>query len=201
MNLPAGTTQQCAAPTSFYQMQCQLLIGHKRVTLATNSRPSTAHPAATVNGPLTPADLQAAYGLSGISATAGTGQTVAVVDAFNDPNIALDLRDYPVNNSLPACANASGVGTTAGCITVLNQNGAASPLPASTDIGWEDETALDVEMISAICPNCAIVLFEANSPSVIDLGTAENSAAKVSKFVSNSWSGGDFPGESALDNT
>ncbi len=85
---------------------------------------------------------------------------------------------------------------------MLNEKGQASPLPAAPtgeNLSWEDETALDVEMIWAICPNCHIDLFEANSSFTTDLGTAENSAAKVTKFISNSWSNADYPGENVYD--
>jgi hypothetical protein len=82
---------------------------------------------------------------------------------------------------------------------VVNASGRSQPLPPSGDAGWADETALDVEMVAAICPNCRIVLFEANSSSLASLGAAENSAARVARFISNSWSGSDFPGESRYD--
>ena len=130
--------------------------------------------------------------------------TVAIVDAYGDPTIASDLRQYRSNVSAACLREFQRHGTGAGCLTILNQNGAAFPLPAAPDpgsdrLGWEDETALDTEMVSAICPNCHIELIEANTANIPDLGAAENSAAKVSKFVSNSWGGGDFPGESFYD--
>jgi hypothetical protein len=157
-------------------------------------------PAAIGAGPLTPANLQSAYGLASASANGGNGMTVAIVDAYGDPNIQGDLTLYRADLGLPAGSCTNGTGP--GCLTVFNQNGQASPLPAAppaSQIGWEDETALDVEMVSAICPNCAIKLFQASSPSITDLGTAVNSAAKAAKFVSSSWGGGDYPGESVLD--
>jgi hypothetical protein len=181
-------------------MQCQLVHGKKSAGTVIRPR-SAATTALAISTSLGPADLQAAYGLAGptgASAQDGTGETVAIVDAYGDPSIQSDLAKYRANWSLPACDSSTG----AGCLTVLNENGQASPLPAKgtgANQAWEDETALDVDMVSAICPNCHIDLFEASSGNLPDLGTAENSAAKVSKFVSNSWSGGDFPGESAYD--
>jgi hypothetical protein len=194
LDLPAGTVQNCPAPVSLTQMQCYSFVhrGSRAVT-------SGVKPSAIVIDPLVPANLQSAYGLASASASAGAGVTVAIVDAYRDPSIQVDLATYRSAFGLPACS-----GSGAGCLTVVNQSGQASPLPAAppaSQVGWETETALDVEMVSAICPNCAIELFEANSASVTDLGTAVNSAAKVTKFVSNSWGGEDFPGESQLDPT
>jgi Ricin-type beta-trefoil lectin domain/Putative Ig domain len=189
MNLPAGTIQNCPAPIALLQMQCQSFVHHR-------ARSASGISPAAGGTPLTPVNLQAAYGLTSASASNGSGVTVAIVDAYNDPFIQSDLASYRSTYGLPACA-----GSGAGCLTVFNQNGQTSPLPTATDTGWEDETALDVEMVSAICPNCAIDLFEAKTASVLDLGTAVNSAAKVTKFVSNSWGGEDYPGESVLDAT
>ena len=164
--------------------------------------------ATALTGALTASQLQGAYGVTSAASTAGTGETVAIVDAYRDPTIVSDLATYRSNNGLPACDSSTG----AGCLTVYNQNGAViNPATASSpgtppdttsddEIGWETETSLDVDMVSAICPNCSIALVEANSPYIYDLGAAENSAAKVANFVSNSWGGGDSPGESADDN-
>jgi hypothetical protein len=204
LGLPAGT-QACAVPLSLNQMHCDLFVGHgKAHSSALRHQLNVAKPATSsvsIINSLGPADLRAAYNLTTASTSDGNGVTVAIVDAYGDPSIATDLAQYRSNWSLPACNTSTG----AGCLTVLNQAGASSPLPAaptaaSGNLTWEDEQALDVEMVSAICPNCHIDLFQANTANVGDLGTAENSAAKVSKFISNSWSGLDYPGESALDN-
>jgi hypothetical protein len=196
----------CPAPTSLLQEQCQSFIvsGGKRATGGGIS-------ADAVSAPLVPADLRQAYGVTSAATSDGTGKTVAVVDAWHDPTIATDLRQYRADYGLPACASSSGTGTGPGCLTILNQNGAASPLPSTpptspvNEVSWEFETAIDVEMVSAICPNCHIDLFEANTANLPDLGTAENSAAVAAKFVSNSWAStigeypGEYPGESVFD--
>src|SRR5262249_34691281 len=123
----------------------------------------------------------------------GSGQTVAIVDAMNDPNIASDLSTYRSQFGLPACTTASG------CFRVLNENGATSPLPAN-DSGWAGEESLDVDMVSAICPNCHIILIEANSASDADLYKAEDEAVTLgAKFVSNSWGGGEYSGQTTDD--
>jgi subtilase family serine protease len=133
-----------------------------------------------------PSTLQGAYDLP--SSTAGSGQSVAVVDAYNDPDAVSDVATYRSAWGLPAC-NTS---TKAGCLTVLNQNGAASPLPANAGSnGWDVEESLDVDMVSAICPNCHIYLVEANAPTTFALGTAVNSAVNKLHvdYVSNSYGG------------
>lgn len=143
-----------------------------------------------------PSSLQSAYNLP--SSTAGTGESVAVVDAYNDPDAVSDLATYRSSWGLPAC----NVSTKAGCLTVVNENGAASPLPTdSGSTGWSVEESLDVDMVSAICPNCHIYLVEANSPSFGDLGTGVNSAVSVLgvKFISNSYGAPDSSSDAALD--
>jgi subtilase family serine protease len=100
-----------------------------------------------------PAGLQGAYRLALASAAAGRGETVAVVDAYNDPDAAADLATYRAHYGLPACG--------AGCFSQVNQEGEASPLPAASgSTGWATEESLDVDMVSAICPNCRILLVE-----------------------------------------
>ncbi|MBA2470882.1 MAG: hypothetical protein H0V41_01035, partial [Pseudonocardiales bacterium] len=127
-----------------------------------------------------PADLRSAYQLS----TSGSAaMTVAIVDAFDDPNAEADLATYRSTFGLPACTTANG------CFRKVNQNGQTSPLPA-TDPGWAGEISLDLDMVSAICPNCHILLLEANRPTVTNLGTAVNTAVNLgAKFVSNSYGG------------
>jgi subtilase family serine protease len=144
-----------------------------------------------------PSDLRSAYNLP--STTAGSGQIVAVVDAYNDPNAVSDFNFYRSNWGLPACNTT----THAGCLTVVNQNGAASPLPANSgSTGWATEESLDVDMAAAICPACRVYLVEAQSPTTANLGTGVNSAVSVlgAKFVSNSYGGGQSSNDPTFDN-
>ena len=139
-----------------------------------------------------PADLASAYNLPSSSAV----RKVAVVDVYNDPNAVSDLATYRSSWGLPACNS----GTGAGCLTVTNENGAASPLPADAGgTGWATEESLDVDMVAAICPSCHIFLVEASNATIPDLGTGVNSAVSVlgAKFVSNSYGTAD----SAMDST
>jgi subtilase family serine protease len=143
-----------------------------------------------------PSSLQSAYKLP--SSTAGTGQIVAVVDAYNDPTAVSDLATYRSAWGLPACNTT----TEAGCLTVVNENGATSPLPANSgSTGWATEESLDVDMVSAICPKCRIYLVEATTPSTTSLGTGVDAAVSVlhAKFVSNSYGGNQNTNDKAND--
>ncbi len=140
---------------------------------------------------LGPAQIQSAYKLSGLS---GAGRTVALVDAYNDPNAASDLATYRKAYGLPACTTANG------CFSQVNQNGASSPLPAG-DYGWAEEESLDLDAVSAACPTCHILLVEAKSANTADLAAAENAAAKVPGVVaiSNSYGGAEASSELSTD--
>jgi subtilase family serine protease len=139
----------------------------------------------------TPAQLRSAYHLS---ATGSSSATVAIVDAYNDPNAAADLAAYRSAYGLPACTAASG------CFKQESQTGSTSSLP-STDYGWAEEESLDLDMVSAICSGCRILLVEAASATQADLGTAENTAAATSGVVaiSNSWGGSESSTETTDD--
>lgn len=129
-----------------------------------------------------PSDLQGAYNLTSESASDGAGQTIAVVEAYGDSHAPSDLAHYRTYYNLPPCTASSG------CLTILNEEGQTSPLPADcASCGWDLEESLDMEMVSAICPNCHVVIMEANSQSYKDLSTAAQSAEKVANVVSNSW--------------
>lgn len=126
-----------------------------------------------------PSDLQSAYNLP--SSTRGKGVTVAVVDAYGYPAASRDLATYRSYFSLPTCRPPSG------CFKKLNQQGKPGPYP-SPSATWDVEQALDIEMVSAACPNCNIMLVEANSGGLKDLGKAVDEAVKLgATIVSNSY--------------
>jgi subtilase family serine protease len=149
-------------------------------------------------GGYSPADLKAAYALD---ATRGTGHTIAIVDAYDDPKAEADLAVYRAQFGLPACTSANG------CFLQVNEEGV--PLNAQTrslglaptgDVGWSQEISLDVDMASAICPLCHILLVEADSPSVIDLAAAVQTAVALGATeVSNSYGANEFQDESAFE--
>lgn len=131
---------------------------------------------------LTPADIQSAYGLGG----AKSGGTVAIVDANDDPRAEQDLAVYRAKFGLPACTSGNG------CFRKVNQHGKSAPLPAG-DTGWGGEISLDLDAVSSACPSCKILLVEANSASLNDLGASVNTAAETPGVasISNSYGGSD----------
>ena len=131
-----------------------------------------------VDGGFSPDDLRSAYDLP--SESSGSGQTVAVVDAFDDPNAESDLNTYRSEYRLPACTASDG------CFTKVNQEGETHYPSANTD--WTGEISLDLDMVSAICPNCHLLLVEANSASTEDMVDAEGEAAALAPTeISNSF--------------
>ncbi|MBF9069149.1 S53 family peptidase [Streptacidiphilus fuscans] len=136
----------------------------------------TGHAAALPAG-FGPADLQAAYKLP---STGGANQTVAIVDAGDDASAEADLAVYRATYGLPACTTADG------CFTKVNQTGASAPLPA--DQGWGIEIALDVDMVSAACPQCHILLVESDDASSQNLAASVDTAVRLGATeVSNSY--------------
>jgi hypothetical protein len=143
-----------------------------------------------VNGPYGPGSLRSAYDLP--SETAGTGQTVGIVDAFDDPNAESDLAKYRSQFGLPACTSANG------CFKKVNQTGGTTyPEPNAL---WSVEISLDVDMVSAACPNCHILLVEASSNGTVELGEAENEAVALGATeLNDSWGGKESPFEAKND--
>jgi subtilase family serine protease len=124
-----------------------------------------------------PADLQRAYNLD---ATKGQGQTVAIVDAYDDPNAESDMAFYRAHFGLPPCTTANG------CFRKVNQRG-GSTLPI-VNAGWAEEISLDLDMVSAVCPRCNILLLEGDTGRATDLAEAVDSAVALGATeVSNSY--------------
>jgi subtilase family serine protease len=127
-----------------------------------------------------PTQIQSAYKLAGLHAN---GRTVAIVDAFDDPKAEADLGAFRKAYGLAACTTANG------CFRKVNENGTASPLPAG-DYGWAEEISLDLDAVSSACPDCHILLVEANSATDADLLTGVDSAVRLGAVaVSNSYGG------------
>jgi subtilase family serine protease len=164
----------CSTPHAG-RASCNALVRGDVATSATAVRRAAAAPSG-----LSPSNLRSAYKLP---STGGSGQTVAIVDAYNAPTAEADLGVYRSQYGLPACTTANG------CFKKVDQNGGTSY--PKTDGGWAQEISLDLDMVSAVCPNCKIVLVEAKSASFADLGTAENTAARLANVISNSYGGSD----------
>ncbi len=150
----------------------------------------------TVNTAMTPegygpADMRSAYNLPSAS---GSDATVAIVDAFDDPTAESDLAVYRAQYGLPACTTANG------CFTKVNQTGGTT-YPAENNT-WATEITLDTDAVSAICPNCHIVLVEASTDSLTDLFASENEAASFHPTaISNSWSASEVSSDISNDST
>jgi subtilase family serine protease len=150
-----------------------------------HAQPYTVHSSFPV-GPsgfgLTPDDFATAYGYDP-DAVAGQTQTVAIVDAYNDPNILSDLNVFDTQYGLPA--------ETADSFRVVGQTGSTTSLPTDDTSGWSGEEALDVETVRGVCHLCKIVLVEANSSTNADLQAAVHTAGTVlgATEISNSYGG------------
>jgi len=126
-----------------------------------------------------PQDLQSAYRIP--SSSKGSGQTVAIVDAYDDPHAEEDLAVYRETYGLPPCTTANG------CFTKVDQAGGAEFPPVSEE--WALEISLDLDMVSAACPNCDILLVEADDNFLSSLAAAVEQAASMGATqISNSYS-------------
>ncbi len=176
-------TRSCATPTRAGEMACNAL----RVTNVKEIAPLGVHPNATPSG-YGPSDLRSAYNLP---ANGGAGETVAIVDAYDDPNAASDMAAYRSQYGLPSCGS--------GCFTKMSQSGSTTSLP-SADAGWAEEESLDLDMVSAIAPDAHIILVEAKSATMANLGKSVNRAvSEGAEFVSNSYGGGESSSDTSYD--
>jgi subtilase family serine protease len=148
-------------------------------------------------GGYTPAELASAYSLN---TSGGTGHTIAIVDAYDDPTAEADLGVYRSFFGLPACTTLNG------CFLKVNEEGV--PITAETrgvvapngDVGWAQEISLDVDMASAVCPKCRILLVEADTSSIIDLAAAVQTAVHLGATeISNSYGAPEFSPEEAFE--
>jgi len=185
----AGNSEQdvrsCAASPAPGFAACH---AHVRIDAVARSerpaRPGAKQSATTIgnNGAYDPAYLRSAYNLN---AYGGAGLTVAIVDAYDDPNAAADLAQYRAHFGLPAASFTK----------VDQRGGTAYPI---ADKGWAEEISLDLDMVSAICPNCGILLVEADDNSMANLGAAVNRAVAMgAAAVSNSYGGGEYGSEAS----
>ena len=188
-NANSHSTHACAAVIVVGHQSCFALKRDGLHPIPASASPD-AIPAGVGYGP---AQLQSAYNLISSSAANGAGRTVAIVDAFDDPTAAADLAAYRSAAGLPVVPGFKKV----------NQNGATSPLPsrAPASDDWTLEESLDLDMASAICPLCNIVLVEANDDTSNGLYIAENTAASMAGYISNSWGGSESSTDTSLDST
>ncbi|WP_333768522.1 S53 family peptidase [Streptomyces sp. IBSBF 2435] len=181
------TARSCSVSTAVDVMACKALkVTSGADSLAPAAR--SAHPAAIPPG-YGPTELRGAYALPG---TGGDGATVAIVDAYDDPNAEADLAVYRSQYGLPACTTGNG------CFRKAGQSGGATP--PVPDPGWAEEISLDLDMVSATCPACHILLVEADNSAMTSLGESVNTAVALgAKYVSNSYGGGESGADSSYD--
>nr|WP_244904226.1 S53 family peptidase [Streptacidiphilus jiangxiensis] len=179
----------CAAPAHTGTMSC-LALARTDVVEPHALTANAITPNATPSG-YGPTDLLSAYALP---ANGGAGQTVAIVDAQDDPNAEADLATYRSQYGLPACTTANG------CFQKVDQTGGTNY--PSADSGWAGEISLDLDMVSAVAPNANIILVEASSANMSDLGTAVNEAVSLgAKYVSNSYGGSEDSSDLTSDDS
>ncbi len=175
-----GATLACPLVQAPGQGNCSVAINLSFAPLASLA------PGSIIPG-LHPSDLTTRYALP-----ASPGGTVAIVDAYDDPVAESDLAMYRAAFGLPPCTTANG------CLKKVDERGGSS-LP-SLNIAWAQEISLDLDMVSAACPSCSILLVEAKSASIDDLGTGVDTAAAAGvRAISNSYYAAEWSGETSED--
>jgi hypothetical protein len=197
-DLPARNS--CSAPVAPGHARClaMRLLVESSAAAQPFAAPRTGRRAAPTSKPfpgfMTPQRLREAYGLPEETA-AGSTQTIAVVDAFDDPTAEADLAVYSKQFGLPACTSESG------CFRKVNQNGEALPLP-EPEGEWATEVSIDVQMAHAICQSCHILLVETNTEEFSDLAEGVNAAVSHGATeVSNSYGAAEKSSLKELEST
>jgi len=194
-----GVRPVCAVPSQGF-VQCHAIqldnpAAWQGQQMAANKGPA---PSSSTPSGYGPSALQSAYSLTGTGST----KTVAIVDAYDDPNVASDLAQYRYTESLPPLCGtpyAALYATAPACVGNFTL-AYASGSPPSNNSGWAEEISLDVDMVSAICSTCNILLVEAASNSYANLGAAVNYAASHGAYaISNSYGGSDSSSDATYD--
>jgi len=137
-----------------------------------------------------PAQILHAYGFDLLS-NQGSGQIIAIVDAYDDPNAESDLGVFSKQFKLPVASTSNGS---------FRKVYASGKKPA-TNANWSVEISLDIQWAHAIAPKASIILVEAASNSLSDLLKGVDIAVRNgATVVSMSWDSGEFSGERNLDN-
>jgi hypothetical protein len=167
---PAAHTVRCALiedPTPASRVRGPVAAG--AITRGPAEEVSPALSGHGEDGGYSPKDLREAYGLP--EGSSGSGQTVAVVEAYSDPDAESDLAAYRGAYGLSSCS------ATGGCLRQVDQSGGSS-LPAA-NAKWAEETSFDLDMVSAICPKCHILVVEAVNAEGENIATAEDDAVAL----------------------
>jgi subtilase family serine protease len=173
LSVPVRHAAVCPGPAVAETARC-----HSRVVVDNANQPL----ASLKPSGLSPTNLRSAYK---VTASGSASTLIAIVDAYGYPNAESDLAVYRSQFALPPCTTANG------CFKKVNQSGVSGNYPP-TDTGWSQESALDLDMASAMCPGCSIVLVEATTNSFLNLALAVNQAfAMGAHVISNSYGGGE----------
>ena len=177
------TKHSCTNPMTTDGPVCDAIIRTDIASVSANAMTADATPSG-----FGPTDLRSAYNLASAATADGSGETVAVMEAADDPDLESDLGTYRSEFGLPACTTANG------CFSKVNGSGQQGDYPPANS-GWGGEASLDVDMVSAICPNCHILVVESE-----DLEGAQNVAVSLgAKFISTSWGTADGSGDAGAD--
>ena len=177
----ANANYHAVCPAAFAATHC-----YAEVVTDSNGNPA----ASTSPTGLSPSTIKSVY-VFPTSLSAGAGETIGIVDAYDDPTAESDLNVFSSQYGLPACTTANG------CFSKVNQTGGTS-YPRS-NAGWALEISLDIEWAHAIAPGAKILLVEASSNSFTNLLAAEDYAKTHAQYVSNSWGGSEFSSEASYD--
>jgi subtilase family serine protease len=173
LSVPVRHVAVCPGPAVAETARC-----HARVVVDNSDQPLTT---LTPSG-YSPTNLRSAYKVTG---TGSSSTLIAIVDAYGYPKAESDLAVYRSQFGLSPCTTANG------CFKKVNQSGVSGNYP-KTNTGWSQESALDLDMASAMCPGCSLLLVEANTNGFLDLAMAVNQAAAMGAHViSNSYGGGE----------
>jgi subtilase family serine protease len=181
----AGEMRPVCGPVPAGRARCVAYIYTAKGRAAASDERSTSSVQAALPPGYGPADLQSAYRLTNEAKNKGSGALIALVDAFDSPRAEQDLATYRATYGLPPCTTANG------CFKKVNQSGVSGSypsMPTGDSIGWMAETSLDLDVVSANCPKCRILLVESDDDFMNNLGAAVNTAARLgATVISNSY--------------
>jgi streptogramin lyase len=182
---PSTTKPYTLCPPGGRMIECNLVVDPPAVATPSGYRLPDGGPileGSGENGGLNPVDLQSAYR---IPTSGGSGETVAIVDAYGYEDAESDLAKYREKNSLPPCTKTNG------CFKKVNQKGEEASYPVESGplaAEWSLEQALDVDMVSAACQNCKILLVEASTQAAANTAASVEEAARLKATeISNSY--------------
>ena len=184
-SLASGEIRQVCGPVTTGRARCAAYVLTAAGQTAAASAMRSVSKKKTLPDGYGPDDLQDAYNLTKAAKKGGDGALIAIVDAFDNPRAEQDLAVYRETFGLPPCTTANG------CFLKVNQDGRRGGMPAvptGDALGWLVESSLDLDMISANCPKCRILLVETNDDFMNNLGAGVNTAARMgATAISNSY--------------